>query len=149
MSDGIRSLLRRGDPLGDDPGLSPAESAHLKRSILGRVPEESPAAGRLPALVGGTLAALALGIVFFADLAPVIEAPPSRPVPGQEEAGTTSAPPPSTAAQLSTPPATSGAGASAVERAALQDPVRAARRIHFVTRGGTRVIWTLDPGFDL
>jgi hypothetical protein len=142
MSDEIRKLLRRGDPLDEDPGLSPSEIAGMRQAMLAAVAEPGATAGWMPALAGGMLAALALGLVLFVDLSGMREAVHPPAVQGHRR-------PSADGGAVTDPSAGTTSTVPGQVRAALDTAVRTSRRIDFVTRGGTRVIWTLDPGFEL
>ncbi len=117
----IRELLRRGDPAGDGETLAPDEIAQLRRKILAAVPSGSPRGWRSSWALGLSAAAAAamVSLVVF----------------------------------LWSPSSSLRTARSPVESPAREGGVRtrerAVQQIQFVTPGGTRVIWTLDPDFDV
>lgn len=138
----IKSLLRRGDPAEDTAGWSPEDRAHLRRRVLEEAarPRQTwriPA----PALAAATLMLL----VMFLWMA--LWAPPSS-----ERAVRSSAL--SEDHQLRDPgtgrPAGGGPPAfpSAVPTEAATQSSKPLR-LNLVTPGGTRVVWALDPDFDV
>jgi hypothetical protein len=121
----LRAILRRGDPGASDAGPSREEIAWMRQTVLrGAETSRAPGAGfRLAA--GGALAAL----VLMAGLA-LWRSDPGRPAGSGADRAVRSAGP------------TRRSEADPAER-------RAVRVIHFVTPGGTRVVWSLDPEFDV
>ncbi len=120
--DEIRNFLRRGDPAGDGETLDPDEVAHLRRKILDAIPTtESPRGWRPSRALGFSVAGAAamVSLVVF----------------------------------LWSPSSSLRTARSPVESPAREGGVRtrerAVQQIQFVTPGGTRVIWTLDPDFDV
>jgi hypothetical protein len=133
--DELRSLLRSGDPASADPGPDASETARLRRRLL----EEASAAlvrragspRRIRLLVAAAVPATAL----LAALALWNNAPSGARRP----AGTPGAP---AMEDVRAPePAVVDPGA--------RRPLDRRRTIHFETRGGTRVVWSLDPDFDV
>ena len=63
----LTELLRRSDPLGDDRGLGPAQSAEMRRAVLAQIPEESSGLWPQlsPALSIAALLVLALGVAWL------------------------------------------------------------------------------------
>jgi hypothetical protein len=120
--DPLASILKAADPAGEDPGLSRVESAQMKLALL-ETREQPPA--WIPLVAGGSLVAVTL-VVLLAVWTPGLRlVPPAREIT----------------------PAQAGNGAPGDRR-----PARDAKRpriIHFETAGGTRVIWSLDPDFDV
>lgn len=129
MSDRLRSLLKSADPAGGDPGLSRPEAARIRRAMLEAAGRATPARAWLPLAAGAALAVLVAALTLVTDL-PLERDPrsvgPARPVD----------------ANLAARDLT---GAASSAEPARKPP----RRIDFVTKGGTRVIWTLDPDFDV
>ncbi len=121
----LREILRRGDPGASGAGPTREEIARMRQAILrGAETRRAPAAGfRLAA--AGALAALLLvgGLALW-------KIDPGRPPgPGAE-------------------PAARPAGET--RRSETGPPERkGVRVIHFVTPGGTRVVWSLDPEFNV
>jgi hypothetical protein len=120
--DPLASILKAADPAGEDPGLSRAESARMKLSLPETRQLPSP---WVPVVAGGSLVAVAL-VVLLAVWSPGVRlVPPSREItPAQAGNGTPGG------------------------RAPARD-MKSPRTIHFETAGGTRVIWSLDPDFDV
>jgi len=125
--DQLTNLLREGDPLVDDPGLSPGQRVAMRRTTLARVPERPnlfwPQLS--PALSVAALLALALGAAWWPSATHE-----SQPIP---------LPRGETTLTLDTPSARTeplGVG-NALET----------RKIQFETPGGTLVVWVLNPNF--
>lgn len=127
----IREILRRGDPAIDPGGaeeaLTPEEVAGIRRRVLQAAEEIEPFPFRMRLAAAGLLA----GMVLIAGLVLRIGGP----------------------AVHEGDPAQTRIERAATERgrstnAGAPTP-RPARTIHFVTAGGTRVIWSLDPAFDV
>jgi hypothetical protein len=124
--DAIRDFLRRGDPAAGEP-LEPTEAGRMRARILaeaGGDPAPSHASGR-PARAALWAAACAVLLL----VAAVVWRGRQEPAPVAE----------------SSVPSAAAVDAGDVVPANL----RPARTIHFVTPSGTRVIWTLDPNFNL
>jgi hypothetical protein len=125
--DRLTKLLREGDPLIDDPGLSLEQRTAMRRTVLIRVSEQHqfrwPQLS--PALTVAALLALALGAAWWPSATDSVQ---PGAFPQGEEAITLHTP------SDSTEP--SGAG-DALEN----------RKIQFETPGGTLVVWVLNPNF--
>ena len=163
----LRDLLRRGDPAADDPGMPMEEIARLRRTIVttgGR-----RAALRGPAAWAAVAAALLL-LVLAVDRGGFpthTPRPPGGPVPGSipvpppapvATADPGGAPAPSVAAKpipagearrpaRPQPPAEPAAPAMAPGGDVTT--ARNMRQVQFTAPGGTRILWTLDPDFQL
>ena len=124
--DEIRQLLRRGDPAGDGETLAPDEVARLRRKILAEIPSERPRGWRPAWALGLSVAAAAVlvSIVVFIWT-------PSSPLRTDRR------------------PVGSHTSATDLTTRGVRTQERAVQQIQFVTPGGTRVIWTLDPDFDV
>jgi len=123
----LSKFLLRADPLVDDPGLSPSQTAEMRRAVLARVPEKAPSLWPQlsPTVSVAALLAMALGVAWWPSATD--ELPPA-PLPRGEATST-----------LDTPNArtqTLEAG-NALET----------RKIQFETPGGTLVVWDLNPNF--
>ena len=161
MPDELRHALQQGDPAGEG-GLAPAERDRLRRQILAAA--EAPgrrwfpvvrtlgyAAAGLAAVVGGWLALQSLPqqVQPPADQAPVV----AQDTPGEEgperivQEPRLNTEPVQVAAQPVERPVQTAASTEAV---AVLPPsgLREPRQMQFIV-GTTRVIWTLDPDFDL
>ncbi len=160
--DELRHALQQGDPAGEG-GLAPAERDRIRRQILAAA--EAPrrrwfplvrtlgyAAAGLAAVVGGWLALQnlpqrtgTLPVQPPVEQAPVVVQ--DRSVEKQEPM--LEAQPVQAAAQPAEEHAENAAPRGAVAPAILppSEP-RKTRQMQFIT-GTTRVIWTLDPDFDL
>ena len=116
--DDLTRLLQRHDPLADDSGLDPLQTAEMRRSVLATIPEKSFGIWRqlTPALSAAALLALALGIAWW----------PASPDP---------APP---------TPLPQGEATYLPE---CEFRGRENRKIQYETPGGTLVVWVLDPNF--
>ena len=123
----LSKLLLRADPLVDDPGLSPSQTAEMRRVVLARVPKKAPSLWPQlsPAVSVAALLAMALGAAWWPSATD--ELPPA-PLPQSEATST-----------LGTPNASTGAlgAGDALET----------RKIQFETPGGTLVVWVLNPNF--
>jgi hypothetical protein len=117
----LRLRLRDGDPAAGNPELSPDESLRLRRRIMKAAAEPVPRPGFAPLLaVAASVLVISLGAYFWNESAGVTEK-----LPGEAARRQTNQQPDMPA-----------------------DPDRPTRTIHFVTSGGTRIIWTLNPDFD-
>jgi hypothetical protein len=113
--------LRDGDPLTDAPALPPEEMQRVRRAIVAASAKPAPLWSPHPLMVGVTVATtLAAGVVIGPRL--------PRQVPLR--AGSVERP---------------GAG----EPDLGPDLGNARRQVQFDTPGGTRIIWVIDPDFDL
>ncbi len=161
MSDELRHALQQGDPAGEG-GLAPAERDRLRRQIVAAA--EAPgrpwfpvvrtlgyAAAGLAAVMGGWLALQSLTQRSGTQpvLPPAIRTPVvAQNAPGEEPLGKTAQEPlpaPVGVAAQPVQPASAEAVASAV---LPSSGPREPRQLQFIV-GTTRVIWTLDPDFDL
>ncbi len=152
--DELRQALQQGDPAGEG-GLAPAERDRMRRQILAAA--EAPgrrwfpvvrtlgyAAAGLVAVMGGWLALqnLPQPVPPPAIRTPVVAAPDKTPLPGVEA-------PVQVAAQPVERPVQTAASTEVVASAVLPPSgPREPRQMQFIV-GITRVIWTLDPDFDL
>ena len=120
--DEIRNFLRRGDPAGDGGTLAPDEVAHLRRKILAAIPTtESPRGWRPSRALGFSVA----GAAAMVSLVVLLWSPSSPLRTARHPAG------------------------SPTPKLEVRTQERTVQQIHFMTPGGTRVIWTLDPDFDV
>jgi hypothetical protein len=124
----LRTLLEESDPLSDEPSLSTTDAREIRRAMLGAVetmsavffPRALPVAALVVVMVvAGTAAGKRLSV-----RAPIETA--------SERAGARSA-------GSSADPADPANPANSVER----------RQVRFATPGGTRIIWTIDPNFQM
>lgn len=120
----LRQILNEGDPAADYR-IDPEKTILMRRRIRQGLDGNNAERLRWPILWTAASAAVVLAVVMVWR-----DSPATLP----EGSGL--------------PPA---AAVAAADRSAASDAgaVRQAREIHFVTEGGTRVIWTLDPDFDL
>jgi hypothetical protein len=108
----LNDLLRDGDPVRREPGLSPEAVADLRRAMLAAAHAEPV---RPVFWVRQLTMAACLTVFVLAGLVAAYRVQPAvREIPD---------PAPSASAQRT--------------------------QIHFSTPGGTRIIWTLDPGFQI
>jgi len=114
----IGARLRAGDPLLDEPSLSPADVDAMRRATISAAASEWESPSWFPPLlaIAATAAALTIAVVG------VRSRPVRSPTSGTEAARAIQAP---------------GAGAT-----------EGRRQLQFATRGGTRVIWVFDPEFN-
>ena len=166
----LRDVLRRGDPAADGREPDPAEVARLRAAVVGMAPgARSPLlprwawAGAAVVAAGGVLVVVSLvggrlpGVP--AETPPEVAGLPQRhepaaaPGPGSPFAGAGG---PEDASRPSGAPARAGVPeATAAEPAVLAaerppgEGAQPPRQIHFTGVRGTRIIWTLDPDFDL
>jgi hypothetical protein len=119
----LRRLLEQSDPLRDEPALSTMEAREIRRTMLSAVQAMSstffPRALPVAALV---VVMIATGALAGRRLA--VDTPVQTAV---EPAGA-----------VASPQSVAGA-ASNIER----------RQVQFATPGGTRIIWTIDPDFQM
>ena len=159
----LRELLRRGDPAQGNPPPGPQELARMRQELL----EQAEAREDGTNLVGRRWAAAVASVVILVAVGwqlrnqsvqpPAVTEPPERITPPVAvDAEPVPAAPP--AAEVrdeseSVPPvvvASSDAGDSSpppdgdVSAETLQ-----ARTVRFTTRGGTQIIWILDPELEL
>ena len=118
----LRVLLQESDPVRDDPALSTTDAREIRRAMLGAVET-------LPSL-------------FFPRTLPVAALVVVMIVAGAT-AGRRLTVPPSVQTAREASDATiggrSGTPGNNVER----------RQVRFATPGGTRIIWTIDPNFQM
>ena len=124
--DELSQLLRRHDPLGEDPGLDPLQTAEMRRAVLQVIPETTTGLWRqlTPVLSTAALLAVALGIAWW----------PASPTPAP-------LPFPAGRAAVGYEPLSASPGYREAGRA-LET-----RKIQFETPGGTLGVWVLDPNF--
>lgn len=159
----LRDLLRRGDPANDGSEPDPAERARLRAAVLD-ADKGNPSTRPLPALLlpaGAVITALlVLGLswVVLRDRYPAEPAPgtgreavpaspiaeaddlPAAPLPGE----------PAPRLETESPLPAAVPPAPAQETATTDDDTpRGPRTVRFTAAGGTRIIWTLDPEFDI
>lgn len=155
----LASLLRDADPVAGDTGLDAVERARMRQAITTAADRHAVAglwAGswwgwKQPALAAAALITVA-GLALWA-LDRTTEMPSSNladagatdPVAVEvEPAAPTSSEPAPVATPFTQPEDTTAA--------AVNDPSppdRQARTVQFTAPGGTRIIWTLDPDFEL
>lgn len=123
----LTQLLRQSDPMREDPGLSPIETAEMRRTVIAGMPGKAPGfwPQLSPVLSVVVLLAVALGIAWFPSATPQST---RLPVPVGE--------------RTVDYPATSAGAGSQDAGAALEN-----RKIQFETPGGTLVVWVLNPNF--
>ncbi len=123
----VGALLKLSDPLQSEEGLSRSDAALMKQALLEEA-ERAEGPGWIPLAAGAALAALSLAALLLVRL-------PHSPAQG---AGRDPSFP---------------AGGIVVSNRALEppgdEPRRAVRMIHFTTAGGTRVVWSLNPDFEI
>jgi hypothetical protein len=168
----LGKLLRLGDPASDGHEPSREEVADMRRAVLNAV--DTPAAAH-PWLSRSALAAAATVAVALIALAILLQAGPWGEVLQPETGPATPAEPapvavtepsrveplPEPAPQIEVPGAVVAEAAVVVEdpaaMAATETPSdvvppavgREARTVRFTAPGGTRIIWTLDPDFQV
>lgn len=120
----LGQILKQGDPAAGAEGLSREESLRIQQRIRQELHLAVPLRNR-----SRFLWAAAVGLALLV----AVQIWRGRPVeiPGESESPSS----PAVHAALTTD-SSEGSG-------------RQPREIHFVTANGTRVIWRLDPGFDL
>ena len=102
---GLRSHLKRADPLVHEVELPRVEFARMREQILSARPEPAVRRARLVLPIAVILLCVSAGSVWF----------------------------------VRTSPAETGASSAQVPP----------RQLQFATAGGTRVIWTFNPNFEL
>ena len=120
----LRTLLEQSDPLRDEPALSTMDAREIRRTILGAV--ETMSAALFPRAL--PLAALVVVMV-------VAGAAAGRRLAVHAPAQTVN----ELAAVRGGSVNAAGRPVANVER----------RQVQFATPGGTRIIWTIDPNFQL
>lgn len=163
----LAALLKAADPLREDAGLSRPDAALMKQAILVEA-EVREGPGWLPLAAGAALATLSLAAILVAHV-------PGSPAPG--DSGDTGSP--GAALRGSEPGAAEETGSTSIAlhgsgpddgggrdwygvpggaggrygeatgHGSGRAPGRAARTIHFTTQGGTRIVWTLNPEFEI
>lgn len=123
--DRLAEILREADPVRAEPGLAAEETASMRRAILRGAPEGQRLELRAPLAAAALAAAALVAILLLAFLPRAFVHPASPPAPP------------------------SGRPSAASSHAVAGRGERGVRTIHFVTSGGTRVIWTLDPDFEV
>ena len=116
----LRELLQESDPVRNGPGLSTAEAREIRRAMLG-------AMETMPSL-------------FFPRTLPVAALVVVMIVAGATAGRRLTAPPSAQAAN--------GAGGASADWLNPGDPLER-RQVQFATPGGTRIIWTIDPNFQM
>jgi hypothetical protein len=116
----LRELLQESDPVRDGPGLSATDAREIRRAMLG-------AMETMPSL-------------FFPRTLPVAALVVVMIVAGATAGRRLTAPP---SAQTA-----SGAGGTSADQLNPGSPLER-RQVQFATPGGTRIIWTIDPNFQM
>lgn len=132
MKRDLDSMLKSADPAEGDPGLSRIEAARMRSVIAEEAGREAAGPMWIPFLAGGAVAAVVLIFILFGPLPR--QGPPPRDMVSPELHG--AAGPVRTAADH-------------LRSQGSRPGTRPPRKILFTTRSGTRVIWTLDPDFDV
>jgi hypothetical protein len=160
-NESLREALRRGDPAGEEAGLTPEEIQAMRRTVLSAVPPPRERLRLVPAFV--TAAAVVLSFVVALTLWRTQEHPPAPKASGEPAvsiaAQPPSAPPLASPETPSRPPVKSAARPHRPARASVLAQHRPAtrprsappeepadtptRQVQFSTPGGTRVIWML------
>jgi hypothetical protein len=169
----LGELLRQGDPVGDGCEPTPEEIARMRRQVLDAVgthisgpwlPWWRPVA----AVTAVVVVALATWLVLrdadrthpalrrvqesaagaepqpqYAEAIP--EAPAGPPEPQPADDSLTDQVPEREQVRIAS--ASTGPNGTQVSTTPTED--RSARTIRFTTRNGTRIIWTLDPDFEI
>lgn len=131
--DPLRDLLRRGDPAGDGREPTGIEWAAMRariRTEVSSVENTSSGRSRAPLATWAWIAAAASIAVAVVLLPRLLQAPDGTQdlvAGGTDGSGTTAT------------------GAAAQSGRASEG----SRTMQFTAPGGTRVVWTLDPGFEL
>ena|SRR5688572_23255876 len=115
----LRVLLQESDPVRDDPALSTADAREIRRAMLGAVKTVPP--------------------LFFPQTLPVAALVVVMIVAGATAGRRLTAPPVEQTAREAKGATMGGSVGSTVER----------RQVRFATPGGTRIIWTIDPNFQM
>ena len=160
----LREILRKGDPAGGDPGMTPEEVREMRRVVLSAVPERKRRGWLLPVMAGA--AALILAAVIALSLwqpeppEEAVRPPLPRAGEGRGEGAVV--------VEKKTPPHRPSAGLPAPQE---REPPPAPKRkkktvrrepapivvaqaeppstqIQFSTPGGTRIIWVLNPATE-
>jgi hypothetical protein len=123
----LRTLLEESDPLRDEPALSTMDAREIRRTMLGAVQAMSvaffPRALPMAALV---VVMIATGA--FAGRRLALQAP----------------------VQTALERAAASGGQPSAGGAAIGPGLKVERRqVQFATPGGTRIIWTIDPNFQM
>ncbi len=119
MNDPLRALLQAGDPLPPGEEIAPADARRMRQTVLAETPS-STLWHRWP------VAAVAVTLISVIASGAFLN-PRPRPDLGSESGITVASAGPETPSLTDLP----------------EEP--RARQIRFMTRGGTRVIWTLEP----
>jgi len=170
--DRLRAALRQGDPLGEgDP--TPAEARNLRARLLLAAGQRAPGAppswlaGRWPALLATACVAVIAAVAGWSWFG--APAPHRNATAASQHAPAVLAPQPSSshmaaAGDSSTGPASPSVPPAADRSTTRSDPrtlgpsdrsarpaadERRPRQIHFITPGGTRIVWVLNPNFSL
>ena len=120
----LKKLLLRGDPAaGQD--LDAESTTYMRRAILQEL-QPTSRYSRAGALLWSAASAAVILVALFLWQDRSVQPPGDDTVPQAA--------------------ATAALNHQTLDRAQAEQP---AREIHFVTERGTRVVWTLDPKFDL
>jgi hypothetical protein len=119
----LRALLQESDPVRDDPALSTTDAREIRRAMLGAV--ETVPSLFFPRTVP-VAALVVVMIVAGATAGRRLTNPPLVPTANGGQAVRPGA------RSVSSP-------GSNIER----------RQVRFATPGGTRIIWTIDPNFQM
>lgn len=158
----LRDLLRRGDPAADGREPGPAELARMRAAVLAGPETARRAPGLLPVAAAAALVgALVAGWLLSRPAPPPGTAGPPIAAGGAEHAPEVPAPtgagtelPPEARSPAPPEPASvppPAAVAPASTAAAAPDPgrERPARQVQLRGPGGTKILWKLNPEFDL
>jgi hypothetical protein len=169
----LGELLRRGDPVGDGCEPTPEEIAHMRRQVLDAAGTHisgpwllwwRPAAAVMAVVVVALAAWVVLrdadssspatrraratdnGAEQSAQIAETIPEEPAGP-PEPQPAGDSLTDQAPESEQVRIASANTDPNGTSVSTTPTED--RSARTIRFTTRNGTRIIWTLDPDFEI
>jgi hypothetical protein len=163
----LRELLRRGDPVGDGREPTPEEVALMRREVLDATRTRSGAA--LLHWWRPAAAVAAMVVMALAAWLVLRDADSTTPIPHEtRETAAATGPGPETVEAAPAEPqpthdsmtddaheteqvriAAAGTAPPGTEVSATTTEDRSARTIRFTTRNGTRIIWTLDPDFEI
>jgi hypothetical protein len=155
----IRQILREGDPLTGEAGLTQEETREMRRMVLNAIPDQRERRWRLlPALALAGAAAVAVLIAVLVlqqnpegtpkpapprmAAVPVPVPPVTEPAPQEETRKVL----PHARNHHRRPAAPRPSSAPQTEDAVASLEGTALREIQFTTPGGTRILWTVAPG---
>jgi len=143
----LRAALREADPAAGG-GLSEAERQDMRRRVLAAAGERRRSLRLLPvALTAGAVLLVASVVGVWLQPRPGHHLPATAPAPLPSRSLGAPSPLPAVLPEVAAKPTLAAPLLRERERPTVLPP--ATQQLHFVTAGGTQIIWVLNPKFSL